>query len=355
VNKAKTSAVGAVPDHAPVSAEESGIEAGHSALLKYLGGMALAFAPFLLLMDDAHWVNIIAFTYLMAGLAAAWNIIGGFGGQFSLGHGVFFAIGAYVTAQFYSLWGISPWLTMIPAALFAALVAVLISWPTFRLRGPFFAIATLAFNEVAFVIANHFDSLTGGPRGMMIPFKAGFENMIFRERWQYALLMFAFMAIVVGVTVWLRRSRLGYYLLAVREDEDAARASGISVLGTKLRGMALSAGLTAVGGTLFVMYLRFVDPPTLFTLPEVGVKFALLSLIGGIGTIAGPLLGAALIIPFENYLRGELANALPGVSLVILGLLMVLAALFMKRGVVGVIDNLLQRRRKNDKGGRKNG
>ena len=353
MSKAEQPHVGAVPDHAPVSAEQSGIESGATALLKYLGGMAILFAPFVLLVDDAHWLNIIAFTYLMAGLSAAWNIIGGFGGQFSLGHGVFFAIGAYVTAKFYTLFAISPWLTMIPAALFAALVAVLISWPTFRLRGPFFAIATLAFNEVAFVIANHFDSLTGGPRGIMIPFKAGLENMIFRERWHYALLMFGFMAVVVAVTVALRRSRLGYYLLAVREDEDAARAAGINVLGTKLRGMALSAGLTAIGGTLFVMYLRYIDPPTLFTLPEVGVKFALLALIGGIGTIAGPLLGAALIIPFENFLRGELANALPGVSLAILGLLMVLAALFMKRGIVGVFDSLLRRVRA--KGGNKHG
>jgi branched-chain amino acid transport system permease protein len=353
VSKAEQPHVGAVPDHAPVSANQSGIESNSRVLLMYLGGMALLFAPFVLLVDDAHWLNIIAFTYLMAGLASAWNIIGGFGGQFSLGHGVFFAIGAYTTARFYTLWDISPWVTMIPGALFAALVAVLISWPTFRLRGPFFAIATLAFNEVAFVIANHFDSLTGGPRGIMIPYKAGLENMIFRERWHYALLMFGFMAIVVAITVVLRRSRLGYYLLAVREDEDAARAAGINVLGTKLRGMALSAGLTAIGGTLFVMYLRYIDPPTLFTLPEVGVKFALLSLIGGVGTIAGPLLGAALIIPFENFLRGELANALPGVSLAILGLLMVLAALFMKRGVVGVIDGLLRRMR--EKGGKKNG
>ncbi len=353
MNKANPSTVGAVPDHAPVSAEQSGIEASHKALLKYLVGMAVALAPVALLFNDAHWLNIIAFTYLMGGLAAAWNIIGGFGGQFSLGHGVFFAIGAYTTAKFNVLFGISPWIMMIPGAIFAALVAVLISWPTFRLRGPFFAIATLAFNEVAFVIANHFDSLTGGPRGIMIPYKAGLENMIFRERWQYALLMFGFMAVVVAITVVLRRSRLGYYLLAVREDEDAARAAGINVLGTKLRGMALSAALTAVGGTLFVMYLRYVDPPTLFTLPEVGVKFALLSLIGGIGTIAGPLLGAALIIPFENFLRGELASQLPGFSLAILGLLMVLAALFMKRGVVGVWDGLVRRRR--EKQGRKHG
>lgn len=321
------------------------IESGQRAWLKYALGMGLALLPFVLLKDDAHWVNIIAFTYLMGGLAASWNIVGGFGGQFSLGHGVFFGIGAYMTAGFVIRFGFSPWLTMVPIAIFAAGVAMLISWPTFRLRGPFFAIATLAFNEVAFVLANHFDSLTGGPRGLMIPYKAGFENMIFRERWQYALLMFVFVAVVIATCVWLRRSRLGYYLLAVREDEDAARAAGINVLAVKLKGMALSAGLTAIGGTLFTMYLRYIDPPTLFTLPEVGVKFALLALIGGIGTIWGPLLGAALIVPFENWLRAELSDSLPGVSLAILGALMVLAALFMKRGVVGAIDSAVRRLR----------
>ena len=201
-------------------------------LITYLLSMVLAALPIVLLVDDAHWLNILAFTYLMGGLAAAWNIIGGFGGQFSLGHGVFFGIGAYATAVGTTTYGASPWLIMVPAALAAAAVSMLISWPTFRLRGPFFAIATMAFNEVAFVLANHFDSFTGGPRGIMIPFKAGFANMIFRERWQYALLMFAFVALVVGVSVWLRRSRLGYYLLAVREDEDAARASGINVFGS---------------------------------------------------------------------------------------------------------------------------
>ena len=330
---------------------DTGVESNSRALLKYLGGMALAFLPFVLFVNDAYWLNIIAFTYLMGGLAASWNIIGGFAGQFSLGHGVFFGIGAYATAKLYVAYDLSPWLTMLPAALFAALIATLISWPTFRLRGPFFAIATLAFNEVAFVIANHFDSVTGGPRGIMIPFKAGFGNMIFRERWQYAILMFAFVAIVIGITVLLRRSRLGYYLLAVREDEDSARASGINVLSVKLRGMALSAALTSIGGTLFAMYLRYIDPPTLFTLSDVGVKFALLSLIGGVGTIAGPLLGAALIIPFENYLRAELADHLPGMSLAVLGLVMVLAALFMKRGIVGALSDLWNFLRKK-KGGK---
>jgi branched-chain amino acid transport system permease protein len=333
-----------------VGSDVSGLQSPATAFWRYLGLMVLAALPLVFLAKDPYWLNIIAFTYLMGGLAAAWNIIGGFGGQFSLGHGVFFGIGAYATAFFTTRYGLSPWLIMVPAAVVAALVAMLISWPTFRLRRPFFAIATMAFNEVAFVLANHFDTFTGGPRGIMIPFKAGFANMIFRERWQYAVLMFVFVAVVIGISVWLRRSRLGYYLLAVREDEDAARASGINVLGVKLKGMALSAFLTAIGGTLFTMYLRFIDPPTLFTLQDVGVKFALLSLIGGVGTIAGPLLGAALVVPFENFLRAELADALPGMNLAILGLLMVLAALFMKRGVVGAIEDLV-RKFKSKKGG----
>ena len=327
-------------------AADGGIESARRALLKYLGAMAVALLPFALFIDDAQAINILALTYLMGGLASAWNIIGGLGGQFSLGHGVFFGLGAYMTAGFVINFGWSPWLTMVPIAVVSAGVAMLISWPTFRLRGPFFAIATLAFNEVAFVLANHLESLTGGPRGLMIPYHLGFANMIFRERWQYAVLMFCFAALVIGICVILRRRRLGYYLLAVREDEDAARASGINVLAVKLKGMALIAGLTSIGGTLFTMYLRYIDPPTLFTLPDVGVKFALLSLIGGIGTTIGPLLGAALVIPFENWLRGELADSVPGASLAILGLVMVLAALFMKRGVVGAFGDALKRIRR---------
>jgi branched-chain amino acid transport system permease protein len=335
-----------VARRASAEAAERVIPSARSAWLRYLGGMALALLPFLVMAKDPYWVNILAFTYLMGGLAAAWNIIGGFGGQFSLGHGVFFGIGAYMTSGLVINFGWSPWLTMVPIAVMAAGVAMLISWPTFRLRGPFFAIATLAFNEVAFVIANHMESLTGGPRGLMIPFKAGFWNMIFTQRWHYAVMMFVFAAVVIAVCVWLRRSRLGYYLLAVREDEDAARAAGINVLAVKLKGMALSAALTSIGGTLFAMYLRYIDPPTIFTLPDVGVKFALLSLIGGIGTIWGPLLGAALIIPFENWLRGAFADSLPGMSLAILGLLMVLAALFMKRGIAGTAEDLWKRLRR---------
>ena len=303
---------------------------------QYLLGMGIALVPLALLYNDFYWINILTFAYLMAGLASAWNIIGGFGGQFSLAHGVFFGVGAYFAAQMYLIYGLSPWLAMPVGAVLVAAIAVLISWPTFRLRGPFFAIATMAFNEVVAVFANYSETLTGGARGLLIPFRASFANMIFVERWKSTLLMFVYMAFVAGISVAIRHSRLGYYLLSVREDEDSARASGVNVVAVKLWGMAISAALTAMGGTLFAMFIRFLDPPTLFSLPEVGVKFALLSLIGGVGTIWGPLLGAALVIPLENFIRATLGG-LPGVHLVILGLLLMLAARFLKRGIVGAL------------------
>jgi branched-chain amino acid transport system permease protein len=318
------------------------LDSNRRALAKYAAGMALALVPLVVALDSSYWLGIVIFTYLMAGLASAWNIIGGLGGQFSLGHGVFFGIGAYTTAVLHVDFGWSPWLTILPGVALATLVALLISWPTFRLRGPFFAIATMAFNQVAFVIANYIDWPTNGPRGIMIPFKAGFANMIFADRWKYAILFFCFMALATGIALLIRRSRLGYSLLAVREDEDAARAAGIDVLATKLNGMAVSAALTAAGGSLFAVFYRFVDPPSVFGLAEVGVKFALLSLIGGIGTLPGPIVGAALIVPLENFLRANYGGVWPGAHLAVLGAIMVLAALFMRRGIVGAGADLVR-------------
>jgi branched-chain amino acid transport system permease protein len=321
----------------------SSIPSLNRTLILLVAGLALTVVPLALVSGNRFWLNILVYTYLFAGLSVAWNIIAGFGGQFSLGHGVFFAVGAYMTARLYLVWGVSPWLGLLPGALACALIGPLIFWPTFRLKGSFFAIATLAFNEVGFVLANYMEVVTGGPRGLQIPFKASLGAMIFAHPLSYAFVMFGFMAACVSVAVWIRRSRLGYYLLAVREDEDAARAAGIDVAGVKLRGTAISAALSAIGGGLFVMYVRTIDPPTLFSLTDVGFKFALLALIGGIGTIIGPVLGAFLIIPAESWLRAELGGGLPGMHLAILGGLMLLAALFMRRGLTGVLDTAWHR------------
>jgi branched-chain amino acid transport system permease protein len=288
---------------------------------------------------DTFTLNTLAYTFLFAGLATAWNIIGGFGGQFSLAHGVFFAIGAYLAANLYLRYQLSPWFSLLPSALAAAVVGMLISWPAFRLRGPFFAIATMAFNEVVFVFVNYTDTFTGGPRGLTVPYRLGLQNMIFRDKMSYALLMLGFLVVCLVVSALVLRSRLGYYLQAVRDNEDAARAAGIDVLRTKLAGMGVSAALTGVGGTLFAFYVRIIDPPTLLTLQEIGVKFALIVLIGGTGTLYGPLLGGLLMIPLDIWLRSHFGTEVPGSNLIVLGSILVLAALFLKRGLVGAVED----------------
>lgn len=289
---------------------------------------------------DNFALSILTNTFLFAGLATAWNMIGGYGGQFSLCHGVFFAEGAYLTANLVVHLGLSPWLALPPAALLAAATAVAISWPAFRLRGPFFAIATMTFNEVMFVLANYADPITGGSQGMRIPFHLGFANMIFLHRINYTIIMLGFLLVTLLASLTLLRSRLGYYLQAVRDNEAAARACGIGVLRTKLTGFAISAAFTGIGGCLFVMYVRIIDPPSLFTLSDIGVRFALIALIGGVGTGYGPLLGALLVVPLEALLRSSLGGYAPGSNLVVLGAVLILAALFLKRGLMGAIEDI---------------
>lgn len=299
-------------------------------------------APIPLLAGNSYWMEVLTATYLFGGLACAWNIIGGLGGQFSLGHGVFFAAGAYTTARLYLVAGVSPWFSLPLAAAIGVAIALAVSWPTFRLKGPFFAIATMAVNEVGLVLANFLEPLTGGPQGLLIPFRPAFSNMIFAERWIWAALMFAFMALAVLTTLFVRRDRLGHYLIAVRADETAARAAGVNILRTKLSGMALSAALTAIGGGLFAMQIRIIDPPTLFSLPEIGVKFALIALIGGIGSVVGPVLGAFIIIPAESWLRAYLSGLATGGHVIVLGIVLILAARFFKHGAYGAFTQALR-------------
>lgn len=310
-----------------------------------LAGVAAALGALVLFnAGDNFALSILVTTLLFAGLATSWNIIGGFGGQFSLCHGVFFAEGAYLTGNMVLHGGWSPWLSLPPAALLAAATAVAISWPAFRLRGPFFAIATMTFNEVVFVLANYFDGVTGGAQGLRVPYRAGWQNMIFPGRIAYAWLMLGFLLLCLVASLVLLRSRLGYRLQAVRDNEVAAQASGIGVLPTKFAAFAASAALTGVGGSLFMMYVRIVDPPTLLTLADVGVRFALIALIGGVGTAYGPVLGALLVVPLEAFLRAWLGAAVPGANLVVLGAILVLAALFFRQGLAGALVRLLPQR-----------
>lgn len=316
-----------------------------SVWLIYAASMALLTLLLLGAQSDAYWLNILILTLLFAGLASSWNIIGGFGGQLSLGHGVYFAIGAYTVGITYVRYGWSPWVSMLVAIPLAMAVAAVTSWPTFRLRGPFFAIGTLALNQVALVLTSYFADVTGGVQGITLPFRPSVRDVAFVERWKYAILMLAFVALAVAVATVVSRSRLGYALRAVREDDEAAAAVGFNVFAVKMKGMLISAALTSIGGSLFAVFVRYLDPASVLSPTDVSVRIVLITLLGGIGTLLGPVLGALLFIPAITILQGQLADAPPGLNLVAVGVLLVLIPLALRRGIVGTTAALIRAQR----------
>lgn len=306
----------------------------------YAAGIAGLAAVLAVILQDAYFTTLATSGLVFAGLAVAWNILGGFGGQFSLGHAVFFGIGGYSVAllKVNHDWPVIGGLLVGMAV--SAVVALTLSWPLFRLRGPFFAIGTLALSEVALSLATYFQ-WTGGPRGVQIPF---LELPISNPK-IWAGVALGYLALCLAVALAVVRSRLGFYLVAVRDDEDAASAAGAGPLAVKTTAFVISAVLTSLGGGLFVLYLGFLDPPSFLSVIEIGVFIPLLALIGGVGTIVGPVLGAFLLQPGESYLRGELAGSSTGLSQLIVGLLLVLAALFFREGMWGKIKRLRSRTR----------
>jgi branched-chain amino acid transport system permease protein len=315
--------------------ERATLKSARAAWSGYAISMLVLVLLTFLAAQDPYYRNLATTALMFAGLAVAWNIIGGYGGQFSLGHAVFFAIGAYSVALLSVNYG-WPWYAgLLVGVVLCALLAALVSWPLFRLRGPFFAIGTLALSEVAFALA-HFFEFTGGTRGVQIPFA---ERPI-TDRNAWIAIFLVFLALCLAVSLAIIRSRLGYYLVAVRDDEDAASASGASPLLVKMTAFAISAALTALGGGLFVLYIGFLDPPSFLSVLDVGAYIPLLALIGGIGTLVGPMLGAFLLQPGESYLRGALAGGVTGVSRLIVGVILVLAALYFREGIWGKLKTL---------------
>jgi branched-chain amino acid transport system permease protein len=282
--------------------------------------------------SDYH-LDMLVQIYMWAAAATAWNILGGYAGQFSLGHAAFFGIGAYASSLLFLAFGLTPWLGMLAGAASAGLFALLIGYLSIRLRGPFFTLATIAMAEVLQISAVHWRGLTGGSEGLSLPFAADVANFTFDGRRPYAFVALGFLAFALAVCFAIERSRLGYYLVAIREEEDAARALGVPVLRVKLVAAVVSAALTALVGTYYAQYVLWIEPAHTFSL-DVSVQLALMVIIGGLGTLLGPAIGAALMIPLNMFLRAWLGASVSGLYLVFYGLVLVLVVLFAPQGLV---------------------
>jgi len=292
---------------------------------------------------NSFFMHVLILILLYASMSQAWNIIGGYGGQVSFGHSVFFGIGAYGAGMAVVTYGLSPWPGILIGMLAAAVVAVLISYPCFKLSGHYFAIATFAiveiFNRVFLVWY-----WVGGALGLDYPIvEEGLKNLMWYDtKTGYFYCALALFVLVFGIVRFLEGHRFGYQLRAVREGQETAESLGVNSTAIKLAAMALSAALAALCGAFFVQYNLRVDPPMVMSL-DMSMKFVLVTILGGAGTLAGPLLGAAVLIPLQEYTRALWGGLGGGVDLIIFGLLIIIIVVKQPAGISGIVRDIAKR------------
>jgi len=301
-----------------------------------LAGIALMIAlPKLLSGHQTHVaIQILLFAYL----SLCWNILGGFTGQLSFGHALFMGVGAYTSTLLLLRFGISPWIGMIAGGILSALLGLFIGYLSFRYRikGTYFALVTLAFTEVGRIIALNTEAV-GGALGLYIPIQSNdLWQLKFVDKSQYYYVMLAFLVLAMVVTAWLERSATGHKLIAIRENEDAAQALGVSLLHYKLFATALSSFLAALGGTLYAHYVTFIDPHTLLNM-NMALEITIYAIVGGIGTLLGPLLGALFLVPLAEIVRASFGQSYAGVHLVVYGAVLISVILYAPDGFMGLI------------------
>jgi branched-chain amino acid transport system permease protein len=301
-------------------------------LLLLLAVFALA-APMLFQARYAQHVLILILLYVTLG--SAWNLLGGFAGQLSLGHAAFFGIGAYSAAIIASKSSLSPWLGMLIGPLIVLPLAGLVGWICFRLRGPYFTLATIAIGEMVRLVALNWRDLTGGAVGVVI--RPSIFSGTNKLPYYYVILVIA--CATVGLCYFISRSKLGYYLFAIREDQETAESIGINTTRYKLVALSISASLTALAGAFYANYFLFVD--TTIVLPlSLSVEIVLMAIIGGLGTVQGPVIGAILLKLSSEIFRNQFEDT----NQLIYGLLLVGVILFLPDGLLGGLRKLLHRK-----------
>jgi branched-chain amino acid transport system permease protein len=294
-------------------------------------------------VESRFWLGFWTMTLFFALLGQSWNVLGGYAGQMSFGHALFFGTGAYATAVMQVRFGLDAWTSAALGMGAGALVGAFTGAITFRygLRGSYFALVTLAFAEVFRALANSWE-FTGSGFGMLIPMKAGAANLQFadRESFYYAILLLV--ALAYAVTWWLGRSRFGAYLTAIRENEDAAQALGINPFRMKVAAITLSAAMAALAGIFYMQFYLFIDAGIAYG-PGMSVNALLGPLIGGAGTVLGPLIGA-LALGGLSEVTSALLGQQPGVNLLAFGLLLLVILRFLPNGIMGLMRGLLRGR-----------
>lgn len=287
--------------------------------------------------------HVMILVFMFGMMAVAWNIMGGYAGMFSFGQVAFFGIGAYTSSFLLITYHINPWLGLVVGGLIAALVAAAIGYPCSNLRGHYFAIASIAFGEI---VRTHFNNwkLVGAAEGMTLPMlEESFENFMFHSsKLPYYYIMLAFLIISLVVCYIVATSKMGYYFRAIKESHDVAKVLGINVVWYRLIAIMISAFLTAMVGTFYAQYVLYLDPESVLILP-ISIQIVLISMLGGAGSIMGPVIGAAILMPVSEITRVMLGHKGTGIDMIIYGALITLISVYQPKGVWGLFSNIGKR------------
>lgn len=299
-----------------------------------------------LVVKSSFAIDILIRVLLFSFIGSAWNLLGGYAKQLSLGHAAFFGLGAYTSTLLQIDFGISPWIGMIAGGVVAMLASLPIGWLCFRLRGPYFTIATIATAQVLMLIFLKFRDFAWGAEGTTIPNLGHAPLMMqFETKAPYYYVVLGLLAVALAITAWIERSRIGYYLVAIGEDEDAAEAIGVDVPRIKRTIYMISAFLTALAGTFYTQYIYFIDPQTAFNF-NISIEAALVSIVGGVGTLWGPVIGTVLLETTSALLQSWLGNSIGGVQLTVYSLILMAVILWRPTGIMGYLTEVYARRRK---------
>lgn len=306
---------------------------------------------------DEYIIHSVIMVLYFAYLACSWNLLCGYVGQISFGHSVFCGVGGYVSVLLLTNVGMSPWLGMLVGASAAAVLAVLIGFPTMRLRGPYFALTTIAVAEAVRIWVENTGELFGlrirGAEGLSVPLVGNNWALFqFESKVPYYYIILGMLALVMLITWLMERSRLGACLKAIRGDRDAAESLGINPTRYTLIAYAVGAFMTALGGSYYAQFVRFINPERIFGI-ELSIDMALMSIIGGQGTVLGPLLGALFLTPIAELTRTYLGGQFIGLHLVIYGLILIVAVLYLPKGILHPLQRLLARRTDDKSGARR--
>lgn len=289
------------------------------------------------LVTDVYMMNVLILTLLFAALSQSWNLLGGYCGQVSLGHALYFGIGAYATSILYVKFGITPWGGLLTGGIIAALIALALGYPCFRLKGHYFSIATIVIAEIGLLLFHNWD-YAGAALGIQWPFTpdSWWTLQFARDKAPYFYSALALFAVTWLVTFAIVESKWGYWWRAVKDNAEAAESLGVTIFHSKMAAAAISAFFTAVGGGFYAAFVSYIDPDSVMHF-RFSLLMALPAVLGGVGSLWGPAIGALILIPLAELTRSYLGGSGSGLDLVIYGGLVMIVSLTRPEGILSII------------------